>query len=64
MQSDCLKHVHVKGRVVGGTVYGDMNLKDLLGSIKRVGYCITVLDFHLRGKKILKFSLVKFLLVL
>ena len=29
------------------TVYGDMHLKDLLGSIARVGYCITVLDFYL-----------------
>ena len=36
--NDCLK-----GRVVCGTVYGDMHLKDLLGSIVRVGYCIPVL---------------------
>ena len=36
MQPDCLK-----GRVVCGTVYGDMHLKDLLGSIhckSRVSY--------------------------
>ena len=32
MQPDCLK-----GQVVCGTVYGDMHLKDLLGSIARVG---------------------------
>ena len=42
-----------------GTVYGDMHYKDLLGSIVRVGYCITVSDFHLvmRGipcQKVLK----------
>ena len=30
-----------------GTVYGDMHLKDLLGSIVRVGYCISVPDFYL-----------------
>ena len=35
MQPDCLK-----GRVVCGTVYGDMRLKDLLGSIVREGYRI------------------------
>ena len=28
-------------------VYGDMHLKDLLGSIVRVGYCIPVPDFYL-----------------
>ena len=42
VQPDCLK-----GRVVFGTVYGDMHLKDLLGSIARVGYCIPVPDFYL-----------------
>ena len=42
VQPDCLK-----GRLVCGTVYGDMHLKDLLGSITRVGYCIPVLDFYL-----------------
>ena len=42
VQPDCLK-----GRVVCGTVYEDMHLKDLLGSITRVGYCISVLDFYL-----------------
>ena len=42
VQPDCLK-----GRVVCGTVYGDMHLKDLLGSITRVGYCNPVLDFYL-----------------
>ena len=35
VQPDCLK-----GRVVGGTVYMDMHLKYLLGSIVRVGYHI------------------------
>ena len=30
-----------------GTVYGDMQLKDLLGSIVRVGYRIPVPDFYL-----------------
>ena len=37
VQPDCLK-----GRVVCGTVYGDMHLKVLLGSIVRVGCCIAV----------------------
>ena len=31
-----------KRLVVCGTVYGDMHLKDLLGSIARVGYSIPV----------------------
>ena len=30
-----------------GTVYGDMHLKDLLGSFVRVGYHIPVPDFYL-----------------
>ena len=34
-------------RVVCGTVYGDMLLKDLLGSFVRVGYRIPVPDFYL-----------------
>ena len=42
MQPDCLK-----GRVVCGTVYGDMHLKDLLGSYVRVRYRIPVPDFYL-----------------
>ena len=42
VQPDCLK-----GWVVCRTVYGDMYLKDLLGSIVRVGYCIPVPDFYL-----------------
>ena len=42
MQPDCLKD-----RVVCGTVYGEMHLKDLLGSIARVGYRIPVPDFYL-----------------
>ena len=42
VQPDCLKC-----RVVCGTVYGDMDLKDLLGSIVRVGYRIPVPDFYL-----------------
>ena len=29
-----------------GTVYGDMHLKDLLGSFVRVGYRIAVPDFY------------------
>ena len=33
--------------VVCGTVYGDVNYKDLLGSIARVVYCIPVLNFYL-----------------
>ena len=37
----------IKGRVVCGTVYGKMHLKDLLGSIARVGYHIPVPDFYL-----------------
>ena len=40
VQPDCLK-----GRVVCGTVYGDMHLKDLLELFARV--TITVLDFYL-----------------
>ena len=36
-----------KDRVVCGTVYGDMHLKDPLESIERVGYCIPVPDFYL-----------------
>ena len=30
-----------------GTVYGEMHLKDLLGSFERVGYRIPVPDFYL-----------------
>ena len=41
MQLDCLK-----GRVVCGTVYGGMHLKDLHGSIARLGYCISVPDLY------------------
>ena len=41
VQPNCLK-----GQVVCGTVYGEMHLKDLLGSIVRVGYCIPVPDFY------------------
>ena len=42
VQPDC-----VKGWVVCGTVYGDMHLKDLLGSIVKVGIFIPVPDFYL-----------------
>ena len=42
VQPDCLK-----GWVVCGIVYGDMHLKDLLGSFLRVGYRIPVPDFYL-----------------
>ena len=41
VQPNCLK-----GRVVCGTVYGDIHLKYFLGSIARVGYCIPVPDFY------------------
>ena len=44
VQPKCLK---VKGRVVCGTVYGEMHLKDLLGSFVGVGYRIPVPDFYL-----------------
>ena len=37
----------LKGRVVCGTVYGEMHLKVLLGSFVRVGYRIPVPDFYL-----------------
>ena len=37
----------VKGRVVCETIYGDIHLKDIMGSIARVGYCIPVPDFYL-----------------
>ena len=37
----------LKGRVVCGTVYGEMHLKDLLGPFVRVGYRIPVPDFYL-----------------
>ena len=40
--SNCLK-----GRVVRGTVYGEMHLKYLLGSFVRVGYRIPFPDFYL-----------------
>ena len=36
-----------KGRVLCGTVYGEMHYKDLSGSIPRVGFRILVLDFYL-----------------
>ena len=42
IQPNCLK-----GRVVCGTVYGEMHLKDLLGSFIRVGHRIPVPDFYL-----------------
>ena len=42
VQPSCLK-----GRVVCGTVYGEMHLKDLLGSLVRVGYRIPFPDFYL-----------------
>ena len=42
VQPNCLR-----GLVVCVTVYGDIHLKDLLGSIVRVGYCIPVPDFYL-----------------
>ena len=37
----------LKGRVMCGTVHGEMHLKDLLGSFIRVGYRIPVPDFYL-----------------
>ena len=42
VQPNCLK-----GRVVYGTVYGEMHLKDPLGSIVRVWYRIPFPDFYL-----------------
>ena len=43
-----VQHINcIQNRVVYGTVSGDMYLKDLLGSIERVGYCIMVTDFYL-----------------
>ena len=42
VQPECLK-----GRVVCGTVYGEMHLKDLLRTIARVGYGILGPDFYL-----------------
>ena len=42
VQPNCLK-----GQVVCGTVYGEMHLKNLLGSLVRVGYRIPVPDFYL-----------------
>ena len=42
VQPNCLK-----GWVVCGTVYGEMHLKDLLGSFVRVGYRIQFPDFYL-----------------
>ena len=41
----CILTVLSKGRVMCGTVYWDMYIKDFLGSISRVGYCIPVPDF-------------------
>ena len=37
----------LKGRVVCGTVYGEMHLKGILASFVRVGYHILFLDFYL-----------------
>ena len=37
----------VKGQTVCWTFYGDMQYKDLLGTIASVGYCILVPDFYL-----------------
>ena len=42
VQPNCLK-----GRVVCGTVYGEMHLKDLMGSFVRVRYRIPFPDFYL-----------------
>ena len=46
MSSQKTRHQKLKSYWVM-TVYGDMHLKDLMGSIARVGYCIPVLDFYL-----------------
>ena len=45
----CSPTFFLKGRVyvVCGSVYGDMYLKDILGSIVRVGYRIPVPDYYL-----------------
>ena len=37
----------LKGRVVCGTVCGEKHLKDLMGSLVRVGYRMTFPDFYL-----------------
>ena len=42
VQPNCLK-----GRVMCGTVFGDMHFKGLLGSIARGRSCIPVLDSYL-----------------
>ena len=47
LQSLAVQPYCVKGWVVCGTVYGDMQSKDLLRSIARVGNCIPVQDFYL-----------------
>ena len=41
------KNCCVKGRVVCGTVYGDMHYKDLLGSIEKSRVLYPVPDFYL-----------------
>ena len=46
-RSSAVQPVRLKGRVVCGTAYGDMHLKDLRGSIVRVGCCIPVPNFYL-----------------
>ena len=45
--TEAVRPVCLKGRVMGRTIYGDMHLKDILGSIARAGYCIPVPDFYL-----------------
>ena len=44
VQPDC-----INGRVVYGTVYGEMHLRDLLGSFVRVGYRIPDFCLVLHG---------------
>ena len=47
MSGQSISYLGLKGRVVCGTVYADMHLKDFLGSIVRVWYRIPVPGFHL-----------------
>ena len=47
MRVQILSNYIYQQSLVSGTGYGDMPLKDLMGSISRVGYCIPVPDFYL-----------------
>ena len=47
MEFDSAARLPKRPSSVCRTVYGDMHLKDLLGSSARVGYCIAVPDSYL-----------------